>query len=568
MCFFGEKTKKMVKQQQQQLLCLDRLIQDLQQLNNDHQTADVIFIVDNNHHHQHSNESNNNELTKLNDNNDGKNDDDNDNQNTETLYAHRLILRARCQNFKNVSSASADNICCRKLSGSSITKEDNGQTWIIRWPKIKSYALRLVLNYIYTSKIELNSTNDDNDRCDDKIFDILIIAYDFDLDELIEICEQRILEIVDVNNVCRYLDRFIEIGQKIHTKNGPNCIIDQCMEFINENAYECVKTESFRNISKETMIHLLRSDHFSLDEADVFRSLIEWAKYQTNVYKSVEHWNDDDRKRIQNQLSGVINHLRILLIDSQVFAEEIEPTGVIPIELSLERYRFAALAINNNNNNNVGHKSQQQIHDAINNKRLQPRSTTNIYRSFPESKLLSNINVKYEQTLNDWYGHDSKQRWQLIFRASEHKFSAEAFHNYCDGIAPTFVLVLSTKGYLSGGFSDIPWTSGNRGRGCYASSEKSFLFRLKIPSDEQSSIKYDVKKKIFAIGHMASKGPVFGAGADLLIADSCHLNEDSYSNLPHSYDGPYASVDTLFGSYYFTVIDYEVFTLFNNSNSN
>ncbi|KAH9415238.1 hypothetical protein DERP_006331 [Dermatophagoides pteronyssinus] len=522
----------MVKQQQQQqLLCLDQ-------------------------------------LTKLNDNNDGKKDDDNDNQNTETLYAHRLILRARCQNFKNVSSASAD-ICCRKLSGSSITKEDNGQTWIIRWPKIKSYALRLVLNYIYTSKIEFNSTNDDNDRCDDKIFDILIIAYEFDLDELIEICEQRILEIVDVNNVCRYLDRFVEICQKIQTKNGPNCIIDQCMEFINENAYECVKTESFRNISKETMIHLLRSDHFSLDEADVFRSLIEWAKYQTNIHKSVEHWNDDDRKRIQNQLSGVINHLRILLIDSQVFAEEIEPTGVIPIELSLERYRFAALAINNNNNNNnVGHKSQQQIHDAINNKRLQPRSTTNIYRSFPESKLLSNINVKYEQTLNDWYGHDSKQRWQLIFRASEHKFSAEAFHNYCDGIAPTFVLVLSTKGYLSGGFSDIPWTSGNRGRGCYASSEKSFLFRLKIPSDEQSSIKYDVKKKIFAIGHMASKGPVFGAGADLLIADSCHLNEDSYSNLPHSYDGPYASVDTLFGSYYFTVIDYEVFTLFNNSNSN
>ncbi|OTF81296.1 hypothetical protein BLA29_006160 [Euroglyphus maynei] len=310
------------------------------------------------------------------------------------------------------------------------------------------------------------------------------------------------------------------------------------------------------------MIHLLRSDQFSLDEADVFRSIIEWAKHQTGINKLVEHWNDDDRKRIQNQLSGVINHIRILLIDSQVFAEEVEPTGVIPIELSLERYRFAALA-KNNNNNNSSHKSQHQhqIHDTINNKRLQPRST-NIYRSFPESKLLSNMNVKYEQTLNDWYGgnHD-KQRWRLIFRASEHKFSAEAFHNYCDGISPTFILILSTKGYLSGGFSDIPWTSGNRGRGCYASSEKSFLFRLKTPCDEESPIKFDVKKKIFAIGHMASKGPVFGAGADLLLADSCHLNEDSYSNLPHSYDGLYASVDTLFGSYYFTVIDYEVFTI-------
>lgn len=326
--------------------------------------------------------------------------------------------------------------------------------------------------------------------------------------------------------------------------------------------------ESFRNISKETMIHLLRSDQFSLDEADVFRCTIEWAKHQTGIHKLVEHWNEDDRKRIQNQLSGVINHIRILLIDSQVFAEEVEPTGVIPIELSLERYRFAALAINNNNNNS-SHKSQnhhqQQIHDSIGNKRLKPRSTGNVYRLFLESKLLSNMNVKYEQTLNDWYGNihgtNNKQRWRLIFRASEHKFSAEAFHNYCDGMAPTFVLVLSTKGYLSGGFCDIPWTSGNRGRGCYASSEKSFLFRLKTPCDEQPPIKYEVKKKIFAIGHMASKGPVFGAGADLLLADSCHLNEDSYSNLPHSYDGPDASVDTLFGSYYFTAVDYEVFTI-------
>lgn len=31
------------------------------------------------------------------------------------------------------------------------------------------------------------------------------------------------------------------------------------------------------------------------------------------------------------------------VVDSQVFAEEVEPTGAVPIELSLERYRYAAL---------------------------------------------------------------------------------------------------------------------------------------------------------------------------------------------------------------------------------
>src|SRR2546421_609156 len=42
-------------------------------------------------------------------------------------------------------------------------------------------------------------------------------------------------------------------------------------------------------------------------------------------------------------LSPVINYVRILLIDSQVFAEEVEPTGAVPMEISLERYRIAAL---------------------------------------------------------------------------------------------------------------------------------------------------------------------------------------------------------------------------------
>ena len=30
--------------------------------------------------------------------------------------------------------------------------------------------------------------------------------------------------------------------------------------------------------------------------------------------------------------------MRLLLVDSKVFAEEIEPTGAVPMELSLERY--------------------------------------------------------------------------------------------------------------------------------------------------------------------------------------------------------------------------------------
>lgn len=56
-------------------------------------------------------------------------------------------------------------------------------------------------------------------------------------------------------------------------------------------------------------------------------------------------------------------------------------------------------------------------------------------------------------------------------------------------------------------------------------------------------------------------GPMFGAGADLCISDECSERPESYSNLPHSYDGPQASSSLLMGDYNFTVKDYEVFGL-------
>lgn len=42
---------------------------------------------------------------------------------------------------------------------------------------------------------------------------------------------------------------------------------------------------------------------------------------------------------------------------------------------------------------------------------------------------------------------------------------------------------------------------------------------------------------------------------------------DSYSNLPHTYDGEGASPSILMGDYNFTVADYEVFTPFNTAGS-
>ena len=81
----------------------------------------------------------------------------------------------------------------------------------------------------------------------------------------------------------------------------------------------------------------------------------------------------------------MIHHVKLLLIDSSVFAQEVEPTGAVPIELSLERYRYAALS-------HQAHSNED--------KRLRPRINSHL---FPNTSILKGSRQHYQRTLNNWY---------------------------------------------------------------------------------------------------------------------------------------------------------------------
>jgi TLD len=278
---------------------------------------------------------------------------------------------------------------------------------------------------------------------------------------------------------------------------------------------------------------------------------LEWSKHQAGVTQPVAHWNDEERQRVCKYLSPIIIHVRILLIQSQVFAEEIEPTGAVPMELVLERYRFAALQ------SNKGLPPAPPIPSTSDSdKRLQPRLSLNL---FPGSHMLRNEKMHLQTNLNNFFGNP-KQQWRLIFRASAQGFTAAAFHRNCDGISPLYVIVQGSRGDISGGFTEVAFTKNSR-KGGYINSDRSFLFALHSPQPNFQIAKYDVVKKPYSICYHKDCGPIFGAGADLLIANNCNTNTDSYSNMPHSYDGLNANYTSLFGDYNFMVQDYEVFTI-------
>ena len=70
---------------------------------------------------------------------------------------------------------------------------------------------------------------------------------------------------------------------------------------------------------------------------------------------------------------------------------------------------------------------------------------------------ISNIidNEKYDNALREWLGNYYK--WRLIYRASQHGYSASSFHECCGYHYPTLIIIKSSGGWIFGGYTTRTW---------------------------------------------------------------------------------------------------------------
>ncbi|XP_013172521.1 PREDICTED: BTB/POZ domain-containing protein 19 isoform X2 [Papilio xuthus] len=445
----------------------------------------------------------------------------------EKVYAHRIILFARCKSFQNTKRG---EIC--RIPGCTVSPSVGTQPTPIRMPHVQPETFRLFIQYVYTGKLLLQ---------DSGVFEMMTLAADLGVEDLRAACEDHVTSTLSVESACTLLAAAMEIQDRPGGKSASS-FMERCIAFIGDNAPECVKTNAFLNLPKEALIKLISSDFLCLEEEEVWRCVLAWAKQRAGVTQPTAHWAEEERARVCHHLAPLMQHVRLLLIDSAVFAEEVEPTGAVPMELSLERYRRAAL-----------HSAPRPAPRPDPDKRTQPRLAVNL---FAGSAILQQDKSAFQSLINTWCG-SPKQSWRLVFRASAHAFSAHAFHAHCDGVAPVLLLVQLQRGEVIGGYCEAGWAAG--GAGGYVSAERAMLFSLAEPP-----ARYPLLKKPFALCHHPDCGPIFGAGADLLVSHQCNANSDSYSNL-HSYGdaapaAPTAPPASLAPDYNFTVREYELFT--------
>eukprot|EP01084_Bolivina_argentea_P096495 173475_1 len=118
----------------------------------------------------------------------------------------------------------------------------------------------------------------------------------------------------------------------------------------------------------------------------------------------------------------------------------------------------------------------------------------------------------------------NNKQFNLLFRASEHGFKANEFHKKCDNNGATISIIKSHFGNVFGGYTTIPWTSKNYG---FRKDTHAFLFLIHTTDKSEQlncPMMFEIKDKKAntAVYHHSHCGPIFGAGHDIIISDSCN----------------------------------------------
>lgn len=114
-------------------------------------------------------------------------------------------------------------------------------------------------------------------------------------------------------------------------------------------------------------------------------------------------------------------------------------------------------------------------------------------------------------------------RFNLLFRASDHKYSAAKFHKYCNDKGATISIIKSNYGSIFGGYTSKSWTWNDH----YVKDKDAFLFLIK--SNEKLAelgcpllLELEKNQTKNVIGCYHNHGPIFGERRDVCIGDKCN----------------------------------------------
>jgi hypothetical protein len=197
---------------------------------------------------------------------------------------------------------------------------------------------------------------------------------------------------------------------------------------------------------------------------------------------------------------------------------------------------------------------------------------------FEESSIITSTKPDKEKEinlLNSWLSPTLQNifkengpvhyKTKLIYSSENDDDKISSFHKYCDGIAPTLILIETKEGFRYGGFTTQCWES--KEESIFKEDKNAFIFSL------DTEKKYDVTDPTKSIQCSKFWGPYFGEGGAICVPDNFLEEKNAFYQWPSSYDISEKDELTFGQEHIINIAKYEVFEIIiekgeNNNNDN
>eukprot|EP00485_Elphidium_margaritaceum_P019340 CAMPEP_0202721954 /NCGR_PEP_ID=MMETSP1385-20130828/153154_1 /ASSEMBLY_ACC=CAM_ASM_000861 /TAXON_ID=933848 /ORGANISM="Elphidium margaritaceum" /LENGTH=154 /DNA_ID=CAMNT_0049386395 /DNA_START=152 /DNA_END=613 /DNA_ORIENTATION=- len=121
-----------------------------------------------------------------------------------------------------------------------------------------------------------------------------------------------------------------------------------------------------------------------------------------------------------------------------------------------------------------------------------------------------------------------------IYDGLETGLDAFSFHALLDGVHDTLVIIESSRFFVFGGFTTIPWSSGfGVDELTLSKDDELCTFMFSLRNNKNHPIKFRLKSSDrYAVGHSSEYGPCFGDG-DLTLGNEQGAIQPSSFDIAH-----------------------------------
>nr|CAG8545991.1 1600_t:CDS:10 [Entrophospora candida]CAG8554048.1 8741_t:CDS:10 [Entrophospora candida] len=395
------------------------------------------------------------------------------------------------------------------------SNEDSGNKLFYRKPNVSPYLFEMILEYIYTGVIDLTFLQLSN------ILDLLLIADELLLDELIDVIEHYLLKYKSTD----LEDKMAIVFQLAVKLKSCNKLQDHLLEIVSHNLSQYIESDDFLTLEHSTVEFILKCDGLNVQEVELWDFLINWGMANSSrLYDDdLDKWTIDDFEELHLQIKNLVCLIRFTAMERHEYSQNVFPyKKLLPKQLRKQlTLHFLGSGHQKTKEGSLTPLSPRALPP-------QPQIDSLYINNYAASLIESYIKYKENHNTKSCY---MEYEWKLIYRASRDGYSAYNFHKWCDSKGRCVIVskILDQEADIIGGYNPVGWVESN---GTYSSCDNSFIFNF----NEDLSIKnlsrvlpYCSSKAIY---QYSGTGPSFGAD-DFTIGDGL---KDSKCNTDFYYE--------------------------------